>query len=170
MNSLSSRKLALCVLALCGLALAASADAAEKVKVKFTKNARQMHAESKINPGGGQGRELVSFFYVDQINTSQGLEFVEERGANTDDQVDGNGKHSGVASDVLKNGDQIYQIYAGTHKTTTKEGGAWEVNYQGVSTIIGGTGKYKSARGKLQYKGRVTPDSLSEEDDGEIEY
>ena len=148
----------------------AGVASAEKVKVKFTKNARAMHAESKMNPGGAAGREIVRYFYVDQFNMSQGLEFVEERGHDRDDQIEGSGTHSGLATDTLKSGDEIYQIFTGTHKTTTKADGSWEVNYQGVSTIIGGTGPYKNAKGKLNYKGHITQDSFHEEDDGEINY
>ena len=72
-----------------------------------------------------------------------------------DDQIDGTGTHSGVASDVLKSGDGIYQTFSGTHKTTTKADGSWEVNYQGVSIISGGTGPYKNAKGKLNYRGAL---------------
>jgi hypothetical protein len=144
--------------------------AGESVDVKFTKNARAMHAEAKTNPGGAGTREIARFFYVDQINMSQGLNFVEERGADRDDQIDGSGTHSGVAVDILKKGDEIYQVYNGTHKTTTKSDGSWEVNYQGVSTIVGGTGAYKNAKGKLNYKGHITETSFREEDEGQISY
>jgi hypothetical protein len=144
--------------------------AAEKVKIHFTKNARQMHAEAKLNPKAGDARELSRYLYVDQIDKSEGIAFFEERGIDTDDQVEGSGSHSGIASDVAKNGEEIYQTFAGTHKTTTTADAKWEVNYEGDSILHGGTGKYKNARGKLHYKGRITPDSFFEEDVGEVEY
>lgn len=144
------------------------AAAAEKVDVKFTKNARAMHAETKA--AGAAGREIVRYFYVDQINMSQGLDFVEERGHDRDDQVEGTGTHSGVALDVLRNGDEIYQTFSGSHKTTTKADGSWEVTYQGVSIISSGTGPYKNAKGKLNYKGRITETSFHEENEGQISY
>lgn len=155
---------ALCTIGFMGVA------AAEKVDVVFTKNARTMHAETKINPGGDAKREIVRYFYVDQINKSQGLDFVQERGHDRDDQIDGSGTHSGTAVNTLKSGDEVYQTFSGTHKTTTKPDGSWEVNYQGVSIISGGTGKYKNAKGKLNYKGRITPNSFHEEDTGQITY
>jgi hypothetical protein len=154
---------ALCTVGLTGVA------AAEKVDVMFTKNARAMHAEAKMTPGAAK-QEIVRYFYVDEINKSQGLDFVQERGHNRDDQVDGSGTHSGTAVNTLKSGDELYQTFSGTHKTTTKPDGSWEVNYQGVSTITGGTGKYKNAKGKLNYKGRITPESFHEEDVGQITY
>lgn len=156
--------LAFCAGGLMGVA------AAEKVDVKFTKNARAMHAEAKMNPGGAAGREIVRYFYVDQINKSQGLDLVEERGHDRDDQIEGSGTHSGSAVNTLKTGDEIYQVFNGTHKTTTKADGSWEVNYQGVSIINGGTGPYKNAKGKLNYKGRITQDSFHEENEGQVTY
>jgi hypothetical protein len=155
--------------AICATGLASNA-AAEKIKFHFTKNARQMHAETKMNPKAGEPREFSRYMYVDKIDKSDGLEFVEERGIDTDDQVDGSGSHSGVAADILKTGEEIYQTFAGTHKTTTKADGSWESTYEGVSIFHGGTGKYKNARGKLHYKGRITADSFFEEDSGEVEY
>ena len=82
----------------------------------------------------------------------------------------GNGMHRGYSIDELKSGDQIFQRYEGTHKLVVKDGGAWEVTYQGKAEIIGGTGKYKNARGQLKYKGRITADGTTEDDTGDIEY
>ena len=151
------------------VAVASLAVAGEKQKITYTKNARQMFAETKINPGGAAGRELSQMIYVDSIATASGWDLLEERGINQDDQIEGSGKHKGVAVDVMKNGDTVFQVYAGTHKTTVKEGGAWEVNYQGTMEFKGGTGKYKDAKGKGTYKGKVTADSLVETGEGELE-
>lgn len=52
-----------------------------------------------------------------------------------------------MAADVLRYGDEIYQTFSGTYKTTTKPDGSWEVSYQGVSVINVGTGAYKNAKG-----------------------
>lgn len=146
------------------------ARSAESVKVSFIKDARQMHAETKNSPGDAPSRELARYFYVDQIKSSKGLAFVLERGANTDDQIDGTGSHTGVSALITASGDEVYQSFAGTHKTTTKADGTWEATYQGLSTVRGGTGKYKNAQGVLRYKGRITADSFHEEDEGEIRF
>ena len=143
--------------------------AGEKQKITYAKNARQMFAETKINPGGAPGRELAQMIYLDSMATASGWDVLEERGINQDDQIDGSGKHKGVAVDIMKNGDTLFQVYAGTHKTTVKEGGAWEVNYQGTMEFKGGTGRYKNAKGKGTYKGKITADSFMETGDGELE-
>ena len=69
----------------------------------------------------------------------------------------------------MKNADSVFQVDEGTHKTTLKEGGAWELNYQGIMEFKGGTGKYKDAKGKGTYKGKVTADSFIETGEGELE-
>ena len=145
------------------------AGAGEKQKFTYTKNARQMFAETKVNPGGAPGRELAQMMYVDGKITATGWDLAEERGINQDDQVEGTGKHKGVAVDIMKNGDTVFQVYEGTQKTTVKEGGAWEVSYQGTMEFKGGTGKYKDAKGKGTYKGKVTADSFIETGEGELE-
>ena len=145
------------------------AGAAEKQKFTYTKNVRQLFAETKVNPGGTAGRELAQMMCVDGKVTATGWDLAEERGINQDDQIDGSGKHKGVAVDIMKNGDTVFQVYEGTHKTTVKEGGAWELNYQGTMEFKGGTGKYKDAKGKGTYKGKVTADSFIETGKGEME-
>ena len=145
------------------------AVAGEKQKITYTKNARQVFAETKINPGGAPGRELAQMIYLDSMVTASGWDPLEERGINQDDQIDGSGKHKGVAVDIMKNGDTLFQVYAGTHKTTLKEGGAWEVNYQGTMEFKGGTGRYKDAKGKGTYKGKITAESFMETGEGELE-
>jgi uncharacterized protein (DUF2147 family) len=152
--------------------LMAGADlvgAGEKQKITYTKNARQVFAETKINPGGAPGRELAQMMYLDSVSSASGWDALEERGINQDDQIEGSGKHKGVAVNIMKNGDTVFQVYAGTHKTTVKEGGAWELNYQGTMEFKGGTGKYKDAKGKGTYKGKVTADSFMETGEGELE-
>ena len=109
------------------IAVANLAGAAEKQKFTYTKTARQLFAETKVNPGGAAGRELAQMMYVDSKVTATGWDLAEERGINQDDQIDGSGKHKGVAVDIMKNGDTVFQVYEGTHKTTVKEGGAWEI-------------------------------------------
>ena len=146
------------------------AGAGEKKKFTYVKNARQIFAETKIKPEGGPaGRELAQMMYVDTKVTATGWDMVEERCINQDDQVGGSGKHAGICADIMKNGDTVFQVYKGTHKTTVKEGGAWEVNYQGTMEFKGGTGRYKDAKGKGSYKGKVTADSFIETGEGELE-
>lgn len=170
MKKLLARMGVLIVVFLSLFAVANLAGAGDKKKFTYAKNARQMFAETKINPAGGPaGRELAQMMYVDTKVTATGWDMMEERCINQDDQIDGSGKHAGVCVDIMKNGDTVFQVYKGTHKTTVKEGGAWEVNYQGTMEFKGGTGRYKDAKGKGTYKGKVTADSFMETGEGELE-
>ena len=154
------------------IGLATVAEAGEKKKFNYTKNARLTVVETKMAVGGLPERELVQGIYIDSCQSSdRELDGMKERTYNQDENgAGGNGMHRGYSIDELKSGDQIFQRYEGTHKLVVKDGGAWEVNYLGKAEIIGGTGKYKNARGQIKYKGRITADGLTEEDIGEIEY
>lgn len=61
------------------IAVANLAGAAEKQKFTYTKNARQLFAETKVNPGGATGRELAQMMYVDSKITATGWDLAEER-------------------------------------------------------------------------------------------
>lgn len=154
------------------IGLATVAEAGEKKKFNYTKNARLTVVETKMAVGGIPERELVQGIYIDSCQSSdREFDGMKERVYNQDENgAGGDGKHRGYSIDELKSGDQIFQRYEGTHKLVVKDGGAWEVNYLGKAEIIGGTGKYKNARGQIKYKGRFTADGMTEEDIGEIEY
>lgn len=154
------------------LCLGGTAEAGGKKKISYEKTARQTLSETKMAPPGMLERELVQGLYFDTHKSSDpDLDGSTARVINQDQNgPGGNGTHRGYEIDYLKNGDQIFQTYEGTQKVVVKDGGTWEANYQGRAEIVGGTGKYKNAKGYLIYKGRITPDSFSEQDSGEIEY
>jgi hypothetical protein len=160
------------VIAAMAVGLTTVAEAGEKKKFHYTKTARQTVVETKMAAGGIPERELVQGVYIDSCKSPDpDFEGMKEHVYNQDENgAGGSGMHRGYSIDELKSGDQVFQRYEGTHKLVVKDGGAWEVNYQGKAEIIGGTGKYKNARGQLKYKGRITADGITEEDTGEIEY
>lgn len=148
------------------------ADAAEKRKIAYTKTARQTVMEAKMPAGGIPERELVQSVYIDTCKSAdREFDGMEERVYGQDENsAGGNGIHRGYAVDRLRSGDELFQRYEGRHRFVAKDGGAWEVTYEGKAEIIGGTGKYRNAQGWLDYKGRITPEGVSEEDVGEIVY
>lgn len=150
-----------------GLILVASSAAWAGDKYAFSKNKREMAMETKIPAPDGK-HELANYVYRDSdCKCPAGFDLLEERGLNRDLQIDGSGTHSGLAVQIFSNGDTLFQRYEGTHKTTPKADGSWEVNYEGVSQYEGGTGRFAKAKGKGRYKGHVTPDTFRE--DNEIE-
>jgi hypothetical protein len=171
MNTLLKRIGVTTLLAAVALGFTTVADAAEK-KIAYSKTARQTVMEARMPAGGIPERELVQSVYIDTCKSAdRDFDGMEERVYGQDENsAGGNGSHRGYAVDQLKSGDQLFQRYEGRHRFVAKDAGAWEVTYEGKAEIIGGTGKYKNARGWLNYKGRITPESFSEEDVGEIAY
>lgn len=86
------------------------------------------------------------------------------------DSIAGNGSHRGYSVNTYKNGDKTYGKWEGTHQTIIKEGGAWELNYEGKHQYTGGTGKFRNIKGGGAYKGRITAEEQTEEGDFEEEY
>ena len=86
------------------------------------------------------------------------------------DSIAGKGSHRGYSDQAYKSGDKTYIKWEGKHKTIVKEGGVWEVNYEGKFTYNGGTGKFKDITGGGGYKGTWTAEGITEEGEFEVEY
>ena len=63
----------------------------------------------------------------------------------------------GYGTNHYQNGDVNYFSWEGTGKTTTKDGGVYEVAAQGKFTFLGGTGKFKTIKGSGTYACKFTP-------------
>ncbi len=68
------------------------------------------------------------------------------------DDVAGNGTNFGTAVDRLANGESIFWQFRGTHRTDAKDGSS---SFEGVGTIVGGTGKYRNSKGSEVYRGKA---------------
>jgi hypothetical protein len=66
------------------------------------------------------------------------------------DYTDGSGHITGYGVALLENGDKIFSRYEGTTKTTVGADGAKTTRTDSVSTLIGGTGKFKGIRGTIR--------------------
>lgn len=172
MNSKSTTTALTALIAILIGSLSMAASAAEKHKIQYTKVARQTHSETKMAVGQIPGHEFVTQQFLDTMKPTgnPAWDVVQEHVFNNDRNVDGNGTHRGYSIDIFKNGDQAFCWYEGTHTLTTKDGGAWEVNYQGKCDFFGGTGRFKNLKGSVNYKGHVTPESFKEDNQGEVEY
>jgi hypothetical protein len=147
------------------------ARAAEDQEVAYTKHARQTLSETKADPGlSGTGELAQQVFLDSSIEAPADFPVVETRVYNQDNTVAGNGTHRGYEVLLFKNGDKAYLKFEGTHKVTAKEGGDWEVTYEGTQSFIGGTGTYEDIKGPGTYKGRITPDFFEEEDKWSVTY
>ena len=172
MRKWSSRlNVAAMTLALLAVAGGLPARAADDQEVAYTKHARQTLSETKADPGFPGTGELVQQIFADSsIEAPADFPVVETRVYNQDNTVAGNGTHREYEVLIFKSGDKAYLEYEGTHKVTTKEGGGWEVNYEGTQSFVGGTGAYQNIKGPGTYEGRITPDSFQEEDKWTVTY
>jgi hypothetical protein len=84
--------------------------------------------------------------------------------------VAGTGTHRAYFRRLHKNGETDYGPYEGTHKTTVKEDGSWEMAWEGTWKMTGGTGKFKDIKGGGTYRGKATAQGSSTEWEGEVEY
>jgi hypothetical protein len=172
MKNLLSKRLVLAVIVVfftifCGF----SAQAAEKKKVTYTKKIKQEISRENIYPGDVPKHQFSQFVRISSFTnsdpdfgSSESLEYGQS------DSVAGNGSHRGYSVGNYKNEDKTYAKWEGTHKTTVKEGGVWEVIFEGKFQFTGGTGKFKNIKGGGVYKGKITAKGLTEEGEFEVEY
>jgi uncharacterized protein (TIGR02246 family) len=83
------------------------------------------------------------------------------------DDVLGTGTNFGTAVDTLSSGESLFWQFRGTHKTDPKDGAS---TFEGTGVLVGGTGKYKNARGREVYRGKVTAAGCKTEGEAEWDY
>lgn len=83
------------------------------------------------------------------------------------DDVLGAGTNFGTAVDMLANGESIFWQFRGTQKVDPKDGTS---TFEGTGVIVGGTGKYKNARGREVYRGKATAAGCRTEGEAEWDY
>jgi hypothetical protein len=157
------------------VSLSFSAQAAEKKKVMGTNKQGPWISRTFVPPGPGDDpkHELVALQIRRDTTTSPDpdLNGTEQIVYDQSDSVAGTGTHRGYFVRHYKNGDIDYGTYEGTHKTTFKEDGSFlEATWEGTYKVIGGTGKFKNAKGSGTYRGKATAEGASTDFEGEIEY
>jgi hypothetical protein len=153
------------------VSLSLSAQAAEKKKISGTYKLGQVVSMTTAYPGDDPKHELVQLMRRDTINSSDpNFNDIESMLYEQEDNVAGSGSHRGYTLHLHKNGERSYGVYEGTHKMTVKEGGAWEVTFEGKWQWTGGTGMFKNLKGNFVYKGKNTPEGGLSNWEGEAEY
>ncbi len=143
----------------------------KKKKVKYTKKVKRQISTENVYPGDVPKHTLTQIVRIasatspdPDFGSSENWEYYHV------DSVAGNGTHRGYTVCIYKNGDKTFVKWEGTHKTTVKEGGVWEVSYEGKYQFTGGTGKFKNIEGEGVYKGTRTAKGVAEEGEAEVEY
>ena len=159
------------IVVLAAFAWSFSAQAAEKKKISGTNKPEATISRTVVSPGDDPKHELILMVRRD-TTTSPDPEWneTEQLVYGQSDQVAGTGTHRGYFRRIFKSGDTIYGPYEGTHKTTVKADGSWEVTSEGKWQITGGTGKFQSSKGSGTYRGKATAQGASTDWEGEVEY
>ena len=143
------------------MGMTSAAWAGERQTFKVTEVDRQVLSEHTLSPPDVPGHTLVLRVQRQVIKAPTNPEY---DGADvliyvSVERVQGIGTSRGVTVDTLKNGDKIFWNFQSKSKKIEKEGGSWELTFEGAGEIVGGTGKYKNAKGHETFSGTVTPDS-----------
>ena len=150
------RKLFLVVFALC--VSACSALGQGKIDSQWNCGKATEGHSLDVGDQPGHAYAIAKFTCTASKGEAEGLK--EQEGAGTEfEDVKGNAVHThGVFVETLSNGDKLQISYQGTG--TTGENGSLQSG-SNTWTIVGGTGKFKGAKGKGSCKGKGNPDGSS---------
>jgi hypothetical protein len=148
-----------------------SAQAAEKKKITQSLKSQRILSVTTLNPGDTPDHQLGQQV-MKQVRTSSDPDWndMEALIYLQWDAAAGSGSSRGYGTYHYTNGDESYVKFEGTSKMSVKEGGAWELSYQGKGQFTGGTGKFKNIKGGGTYQGKLTAEGPTEDFEFEVEY
>ncbi len=160
----------LAVIATCLLAWLSSSDPAhaQSKKVVGSGKALAVLAETKMLPGDDPKHEVTVVRRLD-VQRDDALGEAQVSVVSISDYIAGNGPHRGYRTATTVNSDKVFTAYEGTTKTTPQAGGPPEVAFSGKYWYVGGTGQWKSIAGGGTYRGRLTPEGVVYQYEGEYE-
>src|SRR3989442_1079962 len=82
-----------------------------------------------------------------------GVRVVEEWARGYTDYTNGNGLATGYSVSLLENGDKIFSRWQNTTHTVVNADGSRKATFVGVTTLVGGTGKFQTIRGTQRFDG-----------------
>lgn len=145
------------IVAFTGLALSATSDGLAQEKQKYFFKAppgiakyTQQHV---IDVGDVPGHQLrvyeIHTKYTTDAPSYDGVKVVEAWGRAASDYTNGSGRNSGYGVALLANGDKIFSSVDVMSHTSVGPDGTRTTRFTSVSTLTGGTGKFKGIRGTL---------------------
>lgn len=112
----------------------------------------QQHTIDVGNVPGHQVRIYeIHYTYPKDPPVFEGVRVVASWNRGFSDYVDVNGRHWGYAVYMLENGDKIFAQNDGSSQTLVNPDGAKKSTATGVTTLTGGTGKFRGIQGTLRY-------------------
>jgi hypothetical protein len=144
-----------------GLVMFAGSDAYGQEKQKYAfktpPGVSTYTQQHMIDVGDVPGHQLrvyeVHSKYADQKPIFDGIKVTEGWTRAVTDYIDGTGHGHGYTVAVLENGDKIFGRYEVIAQTTIGADGSKMSHYTNVTTLTGGTGKFRGIRGTLRGAG-----------------
>ena len=93
----------------------------------------------------------IHYTYPQDPPVFEGVRAVEQWNHGYSDSIDTNGRHWGYVTYVLENGDKIFARNDGSSQTIVNPDGTKKSTATGVTTLTGGTGKFRGIQGTLRY-------------------
>ena len=160
---MSARSMVALIGVICALVVSPQAFAQQKHKFSYERSAdtSEYTQQQRIDVGDVPGHQIrvyeLKAVYPDDSVKFLDVSVKEEWNRAFSDYINTNGRHFGYCVYVLKNGDKIHCRIDGTTQAIVNADGAKSITFLGVTTLIGGTGKFRGIRGTLRYSGFYDP-------------
>jgi hypothetical protein len=133
---------------------AAWAQEKQKYLFKTPVGVSQYVQQHAIDVGDVPGHQVriyeIHSTYPNEAPVYDGIKVKEAWTRSVSDYTDGSGKSFGYGVTVLENGDKIFSRTELTTQTSVVAGGSKTTRSYSVTTLTGGTGKFKGIRGTLR--------------------
>jgi hypothetical protein len=151
------KKVTVEALVLAALAFASTgvwAQEKHKYLFKTPAGASQYVQQHAIDVGDVPGHQVrvyeIHSTYTNEAPVYDGVKVKEGWARAISDYTDGSGRSSGYGIALLENGDKIFSRFELTTQTTVASDGTKTTRSYSVTTLAGGTGKFKGIHGTLR--------------------
>ena len=131
----------------------ASAQEKQKFLFKQPPGISKYEEQHAIDVGDVPGHQIRVFSahlaYTQEAPIYDGVKVKEAWNRGLSDYTEGNGRNTGYYVALLENGDKVFGRFEGHLQTTVNTDGSKVTKSYSVTTLTGGTGKFKSIRGTL---------------------
>ena len=131
----------------------ASAQEKQKFLFKQPPGISKYEEQHAIDVGDVPGHQIRVFSahlaYTQEAPVYDGVKVKEAWSRGLSDYTEGNGRNTGYYVALLENGDKVFGRFEGHLQTTVNTDGSKVTKSYSVTTLTGGTGKFKSIRGTL---------------------
>jgi hypothetical protein len=137
--------------------------AQQKHKFSYERSAdtSEYTQQQRIDVGDVAGHQIrvyeLKSVYRDESVKFLDVPVTEEWNRAFSDYTNTNGRHFGYCLYILKNGDKIHCQIDGTTQSTVNAEGGKSITFSGVTTLTGGTGRFRGIHGTLRYSGFYDP-------------